>query len=318
MDYRKTKNDDIVDVLVAVYKMDKESVLKMGRKELIGVHKAWVATESSDVTKAENDSIKFPQSDDYIEFDVSEEKVEDLGNPNDMEKPKMGDVEWHDYVMGLFTEDEVIDGSPTVSGLRRVTEACLGTIVDSGPIHVDIRSSDPEDLYVCVTYTVQVVLDDSFGQTVTQREVASVWFRELGDGKCRGSIERDFSIYAEANASTRAEGRTLRKLLRLKNTIAHEERCNDISITTVQSASSDFNEDENIGSNQINFLDSKCRQLDINLLKFINSGDGKYKSIKDITRGTAQNMAQTISGFQTNVDSIPANLVGYDEDWRKR
>lgn len=191
-------------------------------------------------------------------------------------------------------------------------------IVDSGPINVDIRSSDPDDLYVCVTYAVKVFLRDNYGQCIVQREVASVWFQNLGDGKVRGSIEPDFAVYAEANASTRAEGRTLRKLLRLKNTIAYEEKCNDDSITPQHSDNAEFNEDEAIKPNQINFLDSKCRQLNINLLKFVNSGEAKYDKIKDVTRGTAQNMAQAINGFQTNLDSIPANLVGYDEDWRKQ
>ncbi len=320
MDYRKMKNVDIIDELVHQHSMNREILSELSRGDIIAKLKhCHIITKADYETQEKTVSIIEDNENDFVEFETAEETIEDLGNPNDVERPQMGDVKWHDYVISLFEEDEIKDGSPTVSGLRRVTEACLGKIVDSGPINVDIRNSDPNDLYVCVTYLVTVVVDNTFdGHVITQREVASVWFQNLGDGKVRGSIEPDFAVYAEANASTRAEGRTLRKLLRLKNTIAYEEKCNDESVTPQHSGNSEFNEEEPIQSNQINFLDSKCRQLDINLIKFINSGEDKYEKIKDVTRGTAQNMAQVINGFQTNLDSIPANLVGYDEDWRKQ
>lgn len=39
-----------------------------------------------------------------------------------------------------------------------------------------------------------------------------------------------------------------------------------------------------ISSSQINFIDNKCRQLDINVLAFVNSGEGVYESIEDVER----------------------------------
>ena len=41
-------------------------------------------------------------------------------------------LEWNDYVLGLLSEDEKIDGNPTTDGLRRIFEIALNcTLVES-------------------------------------------------------------------------------------------------------------------------------------------------------------------------------------------
>ena len=51
------------------------------------------------------------------------------------DKPSFNSPEWNDYVLSLFTNEELVDGNPTVDGLRRVTELVLGKI---NKTHVDI------------------------------------------------------------------------------------------------------------------------------------------------------------------------------------
>ena len=50
--------------------------------------------------------------------------------------PNMLSPEWHEYAMTLFTEDEMMNGHPLVTGLRRVAELVLGPMVFSGPTWV--------------------------------------------------------------------------------------------------------------------------------------------------------------------------------------
>ena len=46
------------------------------------------------------------------------------------------DVEWNDYVLSNFNENEMFDGRPLCAGLRRVAELLLGRIVVSRPTQI--------------------------------------------------------------------------------------------------------------------------------------------------------------------------------------
>ena len=123
------------------------------------------------------------------------------------ESPSTTDPGWNDYVMSKFTEKELYDGNPLVNGLRRVAELVIGPIVYSGPTQVFPPQRDDHHGRATVVFTVE------FENGMRYSEVADCW---------EGNTDDMFCAYAIATASTRAEGRALRKALRIRAVAAEE------------------------------------------------------------------------------------------------
>ena len=122
-------------------------------------------------------------------------------------RPSIVSPEWNDYVMSLFENNELIEGRPVAAGLRRVAEMVIGNIISSGPIQVFPPSDDKGIGRATVVWRVEFSNGASFS------DVADCW---------EGNTDDTFCVYAVATAATRAEGRALRKALRLR-TVAAEE-----------------------------------------------------------------------------------------------
>lgn len=225
--------------------------------------------------------------------------------------PAYGSENWNEYVMSKFEDRELIDGNPVCAGLRRVTEEVLGTIVSSRPTQV-FPATDP-DGPGRATVVFEVVIDwmDS-GQYRTFADVADVW---------HGNTDDLFCAHPVATASTRAEGRALRKALKVKCLAAEElTRKKDVAAIVRQTVQvptdGEWKEEDSISEPQINFIDAKCKQLDIDVIKFINSGTDSYDSIKDIGKKTASKMLGVLNEYQNKSKDIPESMQGYDSNWR--
>jgi hypothetical protein len=126
-----------------------------------------------------------------------------------------------------------------------------------------------------------------------------------------------FFAHAPATASTKAEGRAIRKLLKLR-TLAAEELCKkDVSkyIATEERGSTS---EERISQDQVNFINMKCKKMDIDVEAFINSGGSTYESIYKVTRDTAAKMIKKLTSFNNDDNKIDEKLIGYKEDWNKK
>src|SRR5690606_27810229 len=107
---------------------------------------------------------------------------------------------------GLFEPKELIDGNPNCAALRRVSELVLGDIVSSGPSQV-FPATDPNGPGRA-TVVFEVIFDwGNTGNFRTFKEVADCW---------HGNTDDLFCAHPVATASTRAEGRVLRKALKVK------------------------------------------------------------------------------------------------------
>ena len=62
--------------------------------------------------------------DDKVEYDQNELST----HPK---RPKEHDPEWSEYLLDQLSDSELINGAPTVDGLRRITEKCFGEIIGS-------------------------------------------------------------------------------------------------------------------------------------------------------------------------------------------
>jgi hypothetical protein len=264
-------------------------------------------------------SLQSPQTDEPIMediFDNLQEEGNDMVVASGVETttipytqllPVYGSPDWHGYVMSQFTNEELIGGAPTCDGCRRVVEEVVGPIVSSY-----IRYNDPPSINnngtatVAVGITILVSNEDHplYKQEITCEDIADV---------NRDNCDAPYYKHASATASTRAEGRVLRKLLRLHNIITAEE-------TSITAES--FNEDcdwhtsSPITDSQINVIDLLCKRLDIDVVSFINSGSKTYDNISLVTQKTASDMIQELNKIQRGIKQKSASVGSYNNNWK--
>ena len=254
------------------------------------------------------------------EFDIFEETAteeeaavikEVVGSTNEENRPSMFSDEWNPYVMAHFHTNELIDGNPICAGLRRVAELLLGDIIESGPEQVFPATDGMAPDRATVVF--KVVFDwMNSGQQRVFKEVADVW---------HGNTDDLFCAHPVATASTRAEGRALRKALKLRCLAAEELAKKDI-VNIVQESvkqvptSGDYQLNAGISSQQIAFVDQKCNQLDIDVMAFINMGNGKYNDISNVTKDNAKKMIKVLNNYQ-NGEEIPESIRNYKINWRQ-
>lgn len=222
--------------------------------------------------------------------------------------PKPTDPEWNDYVLSLFDSSEMYDGRPLCAGLRRVAELLLGRIMVSR----SVREYVPLD-------------GDSIGRSTVVWEVVfedGSLFSDVADS-WEGNTDDTFCVFTTATAATRAEGRALRKALRLK-TVAAEEmtKKNTAGIVksisqanAIQNTSAEYQSTGRMTEAQERFIDGKSKQLDINPAKLFKEVFNLSVDRK-IDKKQASDAIERINEYQQDKGSIPSNITGYVDNWR--
>lgn len=219
--------------------------------------------------------------------------------------PSMLSPEWHEYAMNLFHDSEMVDGHPLVAGLRRVAELVLGTIVFSGPTQVFPVQREDHHGRATVVFTVR------FANGIEYSEVADSW---------EGNTDDMFCAFAVAIASTRAEARALRKALKIKGVAAEEltkkdtaKIVRDIS-STKTSSEGEYNDQSRMSDAQLNFIDVKCKQLNIDGQKLFKQFG--VDSGKKVSKKVASDIIDALNDYQRDKNLIPKDIVGYQQEWR--
>ena len=250
------------------------------------------------------------EEEDQQEIAVVKEGSDEEGSDEE-ERPSIFSDEWNGYVMAHFKSNELIDGNPICAGLRRVAELLLGDIIESGPEQVFPATDNNGPGRATVVFSVTFNWMNG-GTVKTFKEVADVW---------HGNTDDLFCAHPVATASTRAEGRALRKALKLRCLAAEELAKKDI-VDIVQQAvkqaptSGEYESDKTISSQQVQFIDNRCNQLDIDVVKFINIGENTYGGISEVTKDNAKKMIKVLNTYQ-NGNEIPDKVKGYNINWRE-
>lgn len=220
--------------------------------------------------------------------------------------PSMLSPEWHDYAMTLFTESEMVDGHPLVAGLRRVAELVLGPIMFSGPTQVFPVQREDHHGRATVIFSVE------FANGMRYAEVADSW---------EGNTDDMFCAFAVAIASTRAEARALRKALKIKGVAAEELTKKDTAkivrdISNTKNASEgEYDDQSRMSDAQYNFIDVKCKQLNIDGEKLFTRFS--VDSGKKVSKKIASEIIDSLNDYQRDKSSIPQDIIGYKQEWRK-
>lgn len=217
-------------------------------------------------------------------------------------RPAITDVGWHDYVMGLFSEDELFEGRPNCAGLRRVAEMVIGQIICSRPTQVFPPSDDK------TVGRSTVVWEVTFSNGQVFSDVADCW---------EGNTDDTFCAFATATAATRAEGRALRKALRIKTVAAEEMTTKNTASVVRQSKTSssdgEYDESQRMTDPQANFIDVKAKQLNVSVPKMFKEVFS-LSTHRKITKQQASAAIEQLNSYQNN-GGIPSEILSYEE-WR--
>lgn len=218
--------------------------------------------------------------------------------------PAISSLEWTDYVLGLLSEDEKIKGNPTTDGLRRVFEIALNCeVIDASTEMVQTPSPDNEKRATAVhtlTFKLNQPMDPKFKIRSVSGAADVYW----------GNCDKVYRNHPVAVAETRAEGRALRRALKLRKVVAAEELAEDVEDHP------DENSVSKITNNQINFIDVIGKRLNINITKLLENQNLESKNIYSVSHEDAVNMIRLLSKYQQDIKEIPDNLLGYSNEWK--
>ena len=221
------------------------------------------------------------------------------------DSPSPTSPDWNDYVLSLFEKNELFDGRPKCHGLRRVAELLLGQIVSSRPTQIFPPTKGDE------IGRATVVWEITFSNGSIFSDVADCW---------EGNTDDAFCVFNTATAATRAEGRALRKALRLSTVAAEEMTSKDTaSITrsisqtkTMAETEGEYDDSSRMTDNQSNFIDIKCKQLNVDATKLFK--EFKVSTSRKVTKKQASAAIEQLNKYQQ--ESVPDKVLGYNEDWR--
>jgi hypothetical protein len=235
------------------------------------------------------------------------EKAEEVkADVVDKKIPKTTDLEWTDYVLSLLSEDEKISGNPTTDGLRRIFEIALNcrVVVSSSKV---VQSPDPNnEKRATVVHSVVYLLNHASPDrpefnTVSVDGAADVYW---------GNCDKVYRNHPVAVAETRAEGRALRRALKLRKVVAAEELAKEIEDNPDNSSVS------KISNNQINFIDVMAQRLNINVVKLFNNNQLPTDNVYSVSHDDAVNIIRLLSKYQQNISEISEDIMGYSSDWK--
>lgn len=214
-------------------------------------------------------------------------------------------LEWTDHVLSLLSDDEKISGNPTTDGLRRIFEIALNCTVTDSSSNV-VQSPTPEnEKRATVVHSLTYVLNDPTVPDETKyRSVSGA--ADVYWGNC----DKVYRNHPVAVAETRAEGRALRRALKLRKVVAAEEIAAEIEDHP------DHNTVSKITNNQINFIDVMSQRLNINVTKLLEKNGFDHNNIYNLLHTDAVTVIRLLSKYQQDMSNISEDVLGYSSEWK--
>lgn len=236
---------------------------------------------------------------------VRKEEVVTAQEETKQDKVCINDIGWTDHVLSFLSDDEKISGNPTTDGLRRIFEIVMNCTVIEAISDVVQAPSPENEKRATVVHTIRYLLKDD------QSDHSEFKYRTVtGSADVYwGNCDKVYRNHPVAVAETRAEGRALRRALKLRKVVAAEE--------LVENIEDDISNDSvnKISSNQLNFLDVMAKRLNINIAGLCNKLSLDGKNIKKLLHDDGVRLIRELSRYQQEIDSIPEDIKPYDSNW---
>ena len=211
--------------------------------------------------------------------------------------PKEHDPEWSEYLLDQLSDNELINGAPTVDGLRRITEKCFGEIIGSRSEIIDTPTAQ-NNQRCTIKHTLTIAKYGTAHSIVVDGCVDVLYHK----------TPYPFKDHLVATADTRAEGKALRRALKIRVVTAEELQNED-----EQEA---LSSDELVNDQQILAINQLCKRLDISVVPLVTGEYKKTKTITELRNLEARLLISKLSEFQRTPDDIPKTYIGYNENWK--
>lgn len=272
------KVEEIRRMLVDEYGYTDEQVAEIKGKTALAIA---LKKEIDSSSKLENSSFfsEIPKEEVKLKT-VSEAEAESEKQEENV--PVIGGDGWEEYVLSKLRPEEVeIKGKekyPKVPGLRRVAQLLLGDIVVSRPIQVFPPSDPAGPGRATVIYEIQIRWKHDVPSYVNLEKFEEPIrvFAEAADAWI-GNTPDIFAVHPVATASSRAEGRALKKALQLSVLVAEEMNNDKDAASIVEVAKSKIQKEVNlddtretgIAEQQVGVITSLCERNKVDLKKLI-------------------------------------------------
>lgn len=224
-------------------------------------------------------------------------------NTEEIPVPDLNSPEWTEYFLSQLGNKEIQDGKPKVTGLRRLVDKLIGEIVSSKAKTIQTPQfiNDGNSLKMQPAVVEYEIIVKRGGEFMTFTDVADAsWIN------CDG----EYGKHPTAVASTRAEARALRKLAKL-NVCSSEEVEGVPTEETVELIAGGGT----MRDDQVVFIDNLCKIRNLSVWKLINLGGHSFTNVKKVPEDLAKRAVRQASAYNQHPDSIPEELLGYNENW---
>ena len=229
---------------------------------------------------------------------VKEEGQENRVTPNS--------PEWTNYVLSLLDDDEKINNNPTTDGLRRIFEVAMkAVIVSSTSVVVQAPTPENEKRATVVHHIEYIPIESPLlpAPRIIASGAADVYW---------GNCDKVYRNHPVAVAETRAEGRALRRALKLHKVVAAEE------ITDTVEDDIDQGSVGKVSSSQVNFMNMLAERLNIDMIKLLEREKFDSQNVYNLLHSDAVGILRLLSQYQRDMSSIPLDILGYSAEWRSR
>jgi hypothetical protein len=217
---------------------------------------------------------------------------EDTSKKEDVIKshPDQNSVEWTQYVLGLFNNDELENQNPKVDGLRRIASMLIGPIVEEGSELVSPPSLD-NGQRACVKAWV-IFYHKKLGRTIRFEGLADV---------CSDNCDETFARFPTSTAETRARGRCFRMALQLRKVIAAEE-------ANFELPENGNDKDVVIQVGQISVIQLMADRLNVSIPKLLNHLDLNKSDLQSLTKVEGLIVVKHLNSIQ-QTGHIPESIA---------
>ena len=180
---------------------------------------------------------------------------------------KWTEAEWVNTVIDELADHELYEGTPTTDGLRRVTEKLYGKILRSRTKIIKVEKD-----YVVASHSLTILRyeDDARLQV---NACVDVW---------KKSLPAPFNAHVVSTACTRAEGKALRRALRIRIQTAEE-------IANVDEGPAD----SSINDQQKMAIRTLCKRLGVDIDKLTEG-----KDLDKLSNTDGRGLIDKLSSFQ--------------------